>query len=89
MKYIALVFVVALCGCIKRDPVVKVVFVATDCISAPTEELRKKRIRTTCAMRHGSMNPSNPAKVCLSWNHKDVIERRTVLQCKRDEWVRL
>jgi hypothetical protein len=87
MRY-AVVMLLALAGCAKRESVVTVVFKAPECISIPTEELRERRIRTTCAMRHGSMNPSNPTKICLSWNHKDITERRTVLECKRDEWVR-
>jgi hypothetical protein len=88
VRYALVILFAALCGCAKRDPVVKVVFLAPDCISVPTEDLRERRIRTTCAMRHGSMNPNNMAKICLSWNHKDITERRTVLECKRDEWVR-
>lgn len=81
--YIALA--IALCSCAK--PEATVVFKATQCITAPTEELRERRVRTTCAMRHGSMNPNNPTKICLSWNHKNITERRTTLQCSRDQWV--
>lgn len=64
----------------------QVSFNASSCYRNPTEETRERRIQTNCMLRGGSMNPHNPAKPCLMWNHRDIVERKFVLECRKDVW---
>ena len=75
-----------LVGCSQREPTAT--FSLSSCKVVPTDETRERRIQTTCALRSGSANPYNAAKVCLMWNHANITERRQVITCARDEWRR-
>jgi hypothetical protein len=85
VKYLTIILVLCV-GCARREPVA--VFPLSTCAVAPTTETRTRRIQTTCALRSGSANPHNAAKICLMWNHSTIHERKEVLSCSRDQWSR-
>jgi hypothetical protein len=82
MKRYAPLLAMLLAGCVKETP--RVSFPVAQCNATPTEELRERRIRTTCSFRQGA----KPGGVCLSWNHRNITERKEIVSCSKEQWVR-